>query len=62
MKPNNIYNLKTILQSEETMTETGKGKWVPARPVGMGGIRHRLRMAWLAFTGKADLVRWPANQ
>ena len=35
-------------------------KWTPARPMGWQGLglRHRLRAAWLVFTGKADAVRW----
>ena len=34
--------------------------WVAARPMGWQGIglRHRLRAAWLVFTGTADAVRW----
>lgn len=25
-------------------------------------LKERLRHAWLAFTGKCDLVRWPEGQ
>jgi hypothetical protein len=34
--------------------------WVAARPMGWQGLGlfHRLRAAWLVFTGKADAVRW----
>lgn len=38
------------------------GKWVPARPLGLDTLRSRLRAAWWAFTGKADVVIWPGGQ
>ena len=38
-------------------TETVNG-WKLARPEGMGGIRRRFRMAWMVFTGKADVLTW----
>ena len=36
------------------------GRWVMCRPEGWGGFsfRHRLRCAWLVFTGRADVLRW----
>ena len=34
------------------------GKWTPARPIGMGGVKRRFKMAWLVFTGKADVLTW----
>jgi len=34
------------------------GKWTPARPIGLGGIKHRFKMAWLVFTGQADVLTW----
>lgn len=39
----------------------GKG-WVPLRPLGTTGWRHRLRIALLVFRGKADAVIWPEGQ
>lgn len=38
------------------------GRWVPARPEGYATLRHRIKCAWLVFTGKADAVRWPEGQ
>ena len=38
------------------------GKWVPARPLGLGTIVSRLKLAWMVFTGKADAVVWPEGQ
>lgn len=45
------------LKSWDTSTEID-GIWVAARPVGLGGIFYRFKMAYLVFTGKADVVRW----
>ena len=42
--------------------EVGSIAWVPARPVGLFGLRNRLRCAWLAFTGRADVVVWPQDK
>lgn len=33
------------------------GKWVLARPIGYFGL-HRFRMAWMVFTGRADVLTW----
>ena len=38
------------------------GAWVPARPMGYFGLRIRLRAAWLAFTGRGDVVIWPQDR
>lgn len=37
------------------------GKWYPARPLGMDTIGHRLKCAWLVFTGKYDVLVWPED-
>lgn len=41
---------------------TGITVWVPARPEGYWSIWHRIKAAWLVFTGKADAVKWPGDQ
>lgn len=35
-------------------------QWVPARPESRGGVglRHRIKMAWLVFTGRCDVLEW----
>lgn len=38
-------------------TEAG-AKWVPARPIGLDTLRHRLSLALDVFRGKADAVYW----
>lgn len=32
--------------------------WKLARPYGLTGLGHRLKCAWLVFTGKADVLMW----
>jgi hypothetical protein len=32
--------------------------WTPARPIGMGGFKLRVKKAWKVFTGKADVLVW----
>lgn len=35
-------------------------RWVPAKSINYDGIDlfHRIKCAWRAFTGKADLLEW----
>lgn len=47
------YQLKHWQNSTEI-----NGKWTPVRPYGRGGILRRIKMAWLVFTGKADVLTW----
>lgn len=56
-----IYNLAALMNANQDQANIN-GKWVPARPVGFFSIGNRLRCAWLVFTGKCDLVRWPEGQ
>lgn len=37
-------------------------RYVPARPLGWTDIPHRLRAMWIVWTGRADVVTWPAGQ
>lgn len=34
--------------------------YVPARP--LGGMHSRLKLAWMVFTGKADVLHWPGQE
>lgn len=36
--------------------------WYPARPLGMSSISNRINLAWEVFTGRSDVIRWPAGQ
>ena len=58
-----VWRLKDLFVSaNELRCEIEKGKWVPCRPIGYFGIRHRFRAAWLVFSGQADAVTWPNGQ
>jgi hypothetical protein len=60
-----LYTLRQLLATsgvnEGERVRIGK-EWVPARPLGYGGIFRRVKLAWMVFTGKADAVTWPGNQ
>lgn len=48
---------------QQTHDHEGLPWWIPARsipflPGGLTALRHRLRLAWLVFTGKADVLHW----
>lgn len=56
-----IYKPETVAELVSSVACSTDGiHYVPCRPAGWGGIslRHRVRCAWLAFTGKVDLVQW----
>lgn len=39
--------------------ESVKPFWALARPLyTLGGLRHRLKLAWLVFAGKRDALKW----
>jgi len=43
------------LQDEEANID---GKWVLARPLPYENWKQRWKLAWMVFTGKADVVTW----
>lgn len=59
----NIFTLAGLLKAADGTCQTALpgGRWVPARPLGFQSFRTRLRAAWLALTGKGDVVIWPAS-
>jgi len=56
MKGINIVNADSIKKWD--VDANINGKWVCARPVGLGGLVRRFKCAWLVFTGKADVIKW----
>lgn len=64
MKSPGIYKLSDLHDRYDPNHERVKinNGWYPARPLGMPGIRPRLRAAWLVLTGRADAVIWPGGQ
>jgi len=58
-----LNSLWTSVHTTQRASTRDHGRYVPARPwANIGGLRHRCRCAWLAFTGRCDLVRWPEGQ
>lgn len=56
-----IYNADYLIRTgNESQREVSEGRWVASRPFGFYGlcIKHRLKCAWLVFTGKADVLTW----
>lgn len=58
------YKAAAIVDSFQT-TATGlkDGRWIPTRfypwqHYGLRQLQHRLRLAWLVFTGKRDALDW----
>lgn len=39
-------------------TESIRCFWALARPMSMGGLGQRIRLAWGVFTGRYDALQW----
>ena len=37
-------------------------RWVLSRSLGYASLPHRIKAAWLVFTGKADALIWEEGQ
>lgn len=61
-KAPNIYTLKAIQVDRDWPIKQIGTSWLPARPLGLYSIRHRIKAAILVFIGKADVVIWPGDQ
>jgi len=59
-----LRNLVEDCQKNQRGIEKPNGKtiWVPARPIGYGGLKSRSKIAWGVFTGKYDALKWPEGQ
>lgn len=61
-----LYTLFSLLHERYSVSAQINGKWVPARPLpfyyGLYSVVHRLKLSWMVFTGKADVVTWPEGQ
>lgn len=62
-KAPNIWTLRTFFDfAQHNYVQTVRGTWTHARPIGLFSLRHRLRCAWYAFTGRCDLILWPEDE
>ena len=63
MKGVNIFRVEDLQDILETFsTRLPNGQYGPVRPIGCWDLPHRIKIAWLVFTGKADAVTWPGGQ
>jgi hypothetical protein len=55
----NILTVASVIRSaNEVLCGLPDGRWVPYRSEGFSSWRHRIRAAWLVFTGRADALIW----
>lgn len=62
----NLIGVEDVIKWSKEVTAgipDGKGgtRWVPARSHGYASFFHRVRCAWLVFTGRADALTWPGQ-
>lgn len=61
-KAPSLWRLPELSESVKSVScQLPSGKWVPARPIGLFGIRHRFSLAWKVFTGQCDALLWPED-
>lgn len=56
-----IYTIESLharICKPTATAEVRPGVWWPARYVELLSLRQRIRQAWLAFTGRGDVVLW----
>ena len=62
-----LWKLRNLIDYayDADLTRTAHGRWVPARPLPLPGLRGlwgRIRAAWAVVRGKADAFTWPGGQ
>lgn len=61
-KAPNQFTLDTLFECIIHNAVKINNEWVPARPLGFYSLSHRIKLAWMVFTGKADALTWPEDQ
>lgn len=62
-KAPNLYTLDTLYEWLNSGPDVQIGnRWYPARPLGYFSLWHRLKLAWLVFSGKCDALKWHGDQ
>jgi len=56
------WSLKGLLRHINECQAEINGKWVPARTIGVGTLKNRVKLAWLVLIGRADILIWPEGQ
>lgn len=59
-----LYTLERLLNdlNNHKTSANINGRWVPARPMGLYSLKNRIKLAWMVFTGQADVFLWPEGQ
>ena len=60
-----MWKLKGLMKHCNEIHANINEKWVPARPLSLGGIQGfwwRFKDAWQVLRGKADAFKWPEGQ
>lgn len=57
----NRWDVENLVRHANSCGALIKGRYVPARPIGLFNIQHRIKMAWAVFKGRADVVFWPGQ-
>jgi hypothetical protein len=52
------WPMKKVRTKEMSHAKTSGWYWVLARPMAIGGLLTRARLAWGVFTGRYDALRW----
>jgi len=58
MRYPSVRNADELVHGGTQISREVDGKWVVARPEGYPSFRHRIKTAWLVFTGKADALTY----
>jgi hypothetical protein len=55
-----LYSPESVATITKELLRLVNGRWVPCRPLGYSGLYlfRRFKLAYLVFTGKADVVKW----
>lgn len=60
-----IYDVRDVVtiarQTTREIYTVGGSGWVPARPLGLASVWHRIRATWMVWTGRADALTWPGQ-
>ncbi len=55
-----LYKVSQVTGNQLTQTTTKcvDGSWIPVRPMSIGGVLKRLKLAWFVFIGRYDALDW----
>lgn len=58
MKSPSLINADTLATGCKSQKEIVPGRWVLARPLSVGGIWTRIKLAFGVFVGRYDALEW----